>query len=132
MSIQDATQTWRRRKAAQDAADAYRELGDDGRMINTRFRVWESFDPIPLGVIMSALEQEPALAIAVRRILNYFEGLANGVFYGLYDELVIKDSFCAAMAATYRRFQEFVEYRRAHGSPRAWHQLQIINQRWQA
>lgn len=101
---------WNRRLATTEALGKIREL-DIGRL-NKKFLLYDRRDAIPLDEINKAFEEQHELQGDIHRVMNFYEGLSNGIYLGLYDEDMIKANRKTAMKKTFNKFKYYVESRR--------------------
>ena len=123
---------WNRRKASQDALDAWVEMAGTSNLINDAFNFLEHNDPLPLTLIQEKYGASPELRAAIHRLLNFFEGLAVGVKHGVYDEALIKTAFATVMEHVLFQFRDYTESRRRSGQSDSWLEAETLVSQWQA
>jgi hypothetical protein len=119
---------WNRRIETQHALDNVREVNTDS--LNKKFGYINRKDPILLDEILQAFEEEHSLQLLLHKLLNFYEGLANGVFLGMYDEVSIKASRKEPMEREFIRFKLYIDYRRNQSSKTAWIAYERLVKKW--
>lgn len=109
---------WNRRIATHQAIDKVRNLNKDN--LNRKFGYINRKEPIPLKEINKAFKEDPALQLTLHNLLNLYEGLANGVFLGTYDEATIRANRKTPMESILVRFRLYIQHRRDGSSKTAW------------
>jgi hypothetical protein len=122
---------WNRRKAAHDAVGKYRDFADDGRKIGETFSSAGGFDPLPLEAVKDKIHADPTLRISIHKLFNFYEELASGVRYAVFDEGIVRDSLQTAMMQSFVRFTPYIEHLRHNGRPRAYREYELLVKRWQ-
>jgi len=101
---------WQRRKSAQDATINLNKELSGMELLNTRFKLLNRTQPIPLDDILEAIKLEkkdcPIIQSEIFRLLNAYESLSRGVYYKVYNEELIRESREVVMTKTYRSFNE--------------------------
>ncbi|MEL6721853.1 MAG: DUF4760 domain-containing protein [Pseudomonadota bacterium] len=120
---------WRRRIATQHVLDEDRKLNTDG--LNIKFGFANRKSPIPLEEMLRAFKEEPSLQMDLHKLLNSYEGLANGVFFGTYDEKIIKVNRSSSMQKEFTRCRYYIDHRRNETSRTAWSGYQKLIEKWQ-
>lgn len=98
--------------------------------IHSRLGHINRFEPIPLNEILAAFEKDPELKPTLHRFLNSYERMAAGVFMGVYDEEIIKNSMFSLMNKNIRTFSEYIAYRRRASSRQAWVEYERLVNKW--
>ena len=119
---------WNRRIETQKALDNVREINTGA--LNEKFGYANRKDPIPLEDILSAFEENHTLQLLLNKLLNFYEGLANGVFMGIYDEASIKANRKGAMEREFIRCKNYIEYRRHQSSKTVWIAYERLIKKW--
>ena len=120
---------WNRRIATQQAVSRVKELNNDE--LNKKFGYINRKESIPLQEVQNAFKENPALQLSLHKLLNIYEGLANGVFLGTYDEATIKASQRTLMEKQLIRFRHYISYRRdSSGNQKAWAAYERLNKKW--
>ncbi len=120
---------WYRRIETQNAITKIRELDVDA--LNEKFGYVNRSEPIPLNEVQEAFEENPNLQLLLHKVLNFYEGLANGVFLGTYDEKIIKANRRGTMQRELSRFKYYIDYRRNSGNrPTAWAGYERLLNQW--
>ena len=114
IAIHSDTHEWNRRIATSEAIEKVRQLDTD--TLNIKFEHINRREPIPLKEITDAFNDDPALRLSLNKLLNCYEGLANGIYTGTYDELTIKVNRRGAMERELMRFREFIQHRQQQGN----------------
>ena len=119
---------WNRRIETQNAISKIRDINTDP--LNDKFGYVNRREPIPLEEVNNAFSENPSLQLTLHKLLNYYEGLSNGVFLGTYDEDTIKANRKGAMEREFIRFKNYIQYRRDQGSPTAWSGYERLIEKW--
>lgn len=122
---------WNRRIAAQEAVAQVNTTAKT-EDLNARFNYIAHSDPVPLAEVNEAFEEDPGLRVKLNVLLNSYEGLARGVFLGIYSEAVIKSARRSPMLRTFNAFREYINHRRISGSPLVWVEYEKIIDKWTA
>jgi len=88
--------------------------------LNEEFGFMSQKHPIPVNDINDKLKENHALQIHLLRLLNFYEGLANGIDMGLYEETIVREARRGSMMRTHTAFKEFIEYHRIEINPMAF------------
>ena len=121
---------WNRRKAAQDAVQAFLNLAESNKLINQAFDYMQKNDPYAIERVNEECERTPELRVALTSLLNYFEMIAWGVRHSVYDEDLIRDSMASAMTLTCHRFGPYIAHKANHGQPDAWSEARACVAKW--
>ena len=127
--INSADHDWNRRMAAQAALKEYNQSVLTSAL-QAEFNYLNCSESIPLKDIQKGFEGNPALQNELHQILNFYEGLARGVFQQIYDEEVIKTGRRGAIIKALRAFSSYIEDRRSTLSPFAWSDLDALVAKW--
>lgn len=119
---------WNRRVETQHALEIIRELKTDS--LNERFGYVNRKEPINLEEIKTAFKDDHSLQLLLHKLLNLYEGLANGIFLGTYDEPSIKANRKGPMEREIIRFKYYIEYRRHQTSKTAWVAYERLIKKW--
>ncbi len=119
---------WNRRIETQHAISKIRELDTD--LLNEKFGYVNRQEPIPLTEVQEAFHENPSLQLMLHKLLNHYEGLANGVFLGTYDEATIKANRKGTMEREFSRFKHYIQYRRDQGNKTAWCSFERLIKKW--
>ena len=119
---------WNRRIETQHALDNIREINTDS--LNKKFGYVNRKNPIPVHEIVQAFEEDHALQLLLHKLLNFYEGLANGVFLGMYDEVSIKENRKGPMEREFIRFKLYIDHRRNESSQTAWIAYERLIKKW--
>ena len=127
--INEADHDWNRRKASQDAIRKYNQplLSSE---LQSEFNYFNCTESIPLKKIEEGFNKHPNLQAELHRLLNFYEGLARGIFQQVYDEEIIKAARYNAMKKVFRAFNSYIESRRKISSPVAWKYLESLVDQW--
>jgi len=121
---------WNRRVETQRALSEIRDI--NVTLLNEKFGYVNRRDPIELDEILSAIEKDKSLQLVLNKLLNFYEGLANGVFMGIYDEDIIKVNRRGPMERELIRCKNYIEYRRHQSSKTAWIGYERLIKKWDA
>jgi hypothetical protein len=119
---------WNRRVETQHALGKIREINTDS--LNMKFGFANRKSPIPLQEILDAFEEEPNLQLHLHKLLNFYEGLANGIFSKVYDEKIIKVNRLSPMERDIIRCRYYIDYRRNESSRTTWSGYQRLMEKW--
>jgi hypothetical protein len=123
---------WNRRHAAQKATDEMvPRLSKDTLLIEEKFQILTNHDRIPLKTILEECKKDPAVRGALNRPLNYFESLASGVHQGVYDELLIKNSYQQLIGITLNQFSAYIDHLRGRGYSTFCTDIEGMTKRWE-
>ncbi len=120
---------WNRRIATNQILNLIREIDTDE--LNKKFGYINRVEPIPLEEVKEAFSENISLQLLLNRILNFYEGLSNGVFLGTYDENTIKANRKGAMQREYNRFKNYIEFRRDSGNKGSWKGFERLIRKWE-
>lgn len=119
---------WNRRIATANAISQIREI--NVYSLNEAFSYMSRQRPLSLQEINSAFEERPNLQPDLHKLLNLYEGLANGLFLGIYDEATIRAHRESAMTRALANFGSYIKYRRDCGSKMAWVGYERLVRKW--
>lgn len=119
---------WNRRIATVNAISQIREINTDS--LNDAFDYVNRREPVPLQEIKDAFVRQPNLQPALHKLLNLYEGLANGLSLGIYDEATVRANRESTMIKALANFRSYIEYRRDCGSKTAWIGYEKLVRRW--
>jgi len=119
---------WNRRIETQHALDKVREINTDA--LNKKFGYVNRREPISLDDILTAFEEDHTLQLLLHKLLNFYEGISNGVFLGSYDEVTIKANRKSPMEIELIRFKHYIEYRRHQSNKSAWVAYERLINKW--
>ncbi|WP_089727287.1 DUF4760 domain-containing protein [Candidatus Thiosymbion oneisti] len=120
---------WNRCIETQRALGKTREINMDA--LNDRFGFVNRKDPIPPNEILDAFNDDYSLQLILHKLLNFYEGLAIGVFMGIYDVEVIKAHRRGAMERTFVNFKNYIEHRRNQISKTLWTAYERLIKKWE-
>lgn len=128
--INAANHDWNRRMAAQAALKEFNQsVLISG--LQSEFDYLNCNDPIPLKKIQEGFNNSPTLQRELHQLLNFYEGLARGVFQNIYDEEVIKAGRRSVMIRASKSFSSYIENRRKTSSSNAaWDNLEALVVQW--
>lgn len=129
IKIHGADHDWHRRLAAQNTLKEYNQSTITSRL-QKEFNYLNRKEAIPLAEVEEKLSSNSELQNELHQLLNYYEGLARGVFQQVYDEEVVKAGRRGAMIKALRAFGSYIEDRRAKFSPKAWSDLEALVAKW--
>lgn len=119
---------WNRRIETQHSLDKIRDINTDA--LNARFGYVNRKEPILIEDILKAFEEDHTLQLLLHKLLNFYEGLANGVFLGTFDEVTIKSNRKSPMEIELVRFKNYIEYRRNQSNRTAWVGYERLVKKW--
>ncbi len=125
--IKRADFEWNKRLEAKNILREYRNLSVD--LLVDKFDFLNRKNPIPLHEIQEAIQEDKQVQKQLHDLLNFYQGLANGIEHHVYDSDVIRSSRETAMKNTVRAFSLFIDMRREK-SPTAWGSLTRIINEW--
>ncbi len=120
---------WNRRYSTEQALSKVRDSKDTG-ILNKKFLYINHPHPIPLEKITSVFENKPELQPALHNLLNLYEGLANGIHLGTYDDLTVKTNRRTVMESTLTSFRHYIQHRRDGTGRKAWVGLERLIDDW--
>jgi hypothetical protein len=127
--INEADHDWNRRMASQAALKEYNQsMLFSG--LQSEFDYLNCTESIPLSKIEKGFKNHPDLQKELHQLLNFYEGLARGVFQNIYDDEVIKTGRRTAMMNALRAFSSYIESRRKTSSPSVWTDLESLVAQW--
>jgi len=127
--INAADHDWNRRMASQTALKEYNQsILSSG--LQSEFDYLNCTESIPLAKIQEGFKKHLDLQKELHQLLNFYEGLARGVFQNIYDDEVIKAGRCSPMMKALRAFSSYIESRRKTSSPTAWTDLESLVAQW--
>ena len=129
LKIHSANHEWNRRMATNDILNRIRDIDTDE--LNKKFGYLNRTEPISLKEVKDAFSENSTLQLLLNRMLNYYEGLSNGIFLGTYDENTIKSNRKGAMEREFRRFKKYIEYRRGVGNKNSWNGFERLIKKWE-
>ena len=127
---QSADHDLQRRLAAQNSLNEYNKsiITSD---LQIEFKYLNVKESIPLERIEKIFGENSALRNELHQLLNFYEGLARGVFQQIYDEEVIKSARKSSMAKALLAFRSYIEMRRREYAPNAWSDLDALVTKWE-
>lgn len=121
---------WNRRYATQVELSRFFQTDKGYEMLNSAFQYVERTEQISIHEINEKFEQTPELRIASYRLLSFYESLARGIFQGIYDEEVVKESQQNEMIRIYEIFKNFIEARRKSVDQGTYDNIEKIVNQW--
>ena len=121
---------WNRRIETKHALDSFNRM-EAVVTLNEEFGFMSQKHPIDVKTINDKLKQDHSLQVHLLRLLNFYEGLANGIDMGIFEELVIKEARRGAMIRTYTAFSDFIEYHREEINPMAFIKYEALVAKWE-
>ena len=119
---------WNRRIETQHALAKVRELNTDD--LNEKFGYIELRKPIPLKDIETAFKEDPSLQLSLHKLLDHYEGLADGILFKIYDEEAIRISRKGSMERDLLQFREYIQSRRDVDDKTAWINSGKLVKKW--
>jgi hypothetical protein len=129
--IQRDDHVWNQKIEAQKALEARQHL--DTSVVN------DAFGPIRNDRIIEATELKeklkdgvkyPNLRTDLHKLLNYYEGLARGIYQDMYDEKVIKLARKKSILSLYHKYENYITFRQKHRNERAYYYLSKLALHW--
>ena len=127
--INEADHDWNRRMASQAALKEYNQ-SILSSSLQSEFDYLNCSESIPLKKIEEGFNKHPELQKELHQLLNFYEGLARGIFQNIYDDEVIKAGRRNAMMKALKAFNSYIESRRRTSSPSAWTDLESLVAQW--
>lgn len=128
VNVHSDNHDWNRRIETQHAITKIRELDTD--KLHKKFDHVNRANSIPLDDVLAAFSEKPELQLLLHKVLNFYEGLANGVFLKTYDERIIKANRRGTMEREFSRFKNYIAYRRDGTNSNAWAGYERILTKW--
>lgn len=129
-AIHQENHEWNRRIETKHALDSYNRL-EAVVTLNEEFSFMSQKHPIGVIEINEKLAKDHTLKVHLMRLLNFYEGLANGIDMGLYEELVIKEARRGSMIRTFTAFKDFIEYHKKEINPMAFVKYEALTNKWE-
>lgn len=80
---------------------------------------------------LASLQCDAKHSEAVRYVLNHLEGISVGVAEGIYDEAMLKRTWCSIIIRTYEETQPLIsEIRRKKGKSTTLQEFEWLAKRW--
>lgn len=121
---------WYRRIETKKALDSYNRL-EAVTLLNEAFDYMSKKHAIDLNEIQTKISEDKNIRVHLMRLLNFYEGLANGVDMGIYEEVIIRETRRGNMIRTYEAFGDFIGYHRRENNERAFIKYGAIVKKWQ-
>ncbi len=124
---------WNRKKAAQDVIFKITELADHTIKLNEKIKHIDTAQPIPVPELKQIFKDNPNVPVILHHVLNHYEGLARGVYKGIYDEDIIKTARKGTMIRVYRVFRDYIEDKRNEHetNKKIYEQFEAIVNKWE-
>ena len=129
VKVHSADHDWNRRLAAQNALKEYNQSMIISSL-QKKFDYFNRKEAIHLSEVEEKFSSNVNLQNDLHQLLNFYEGLARGVFQQIYDEEVIKAGRRGSMIKALRAFNSYIEDRRAKFSPKAWCEFESLVAKW--
>lgn len=126
--IKLADYKWNQRVEAKHALREYRNLSVD--LLVSKFDFLNRKDSIPLQDIEMAISENKQIQKQLHDLLNFYEGLASGIQYEIYDEDIIKNARKGNIKRIFRSFRLFIEARQDK-FPTAWIEFSNLVKAWE-
>ncbi len=107
-TIHSQNHEWNRRIETKKILDQYNQLESVERLEEI-FKFSDAKHPIPMDKIEEKIEKEKLLKLTIRRLLNFYEGLCNGIDMRIYNEAMVKETRRGHMIRTFIAFNYFIE-----------------------
>lgn len=127
--IHSENHEWNRRIETKHALDSYNRL-ESVMLLNEAFCYMGERHAINKDIILEKLEKDTPLRVHLMRLLNFYEGLANGIDMGLYEEVIVKEARRGNMIRTHTAFKEFMDYHRAEVNELAFIKYKALVEKW--
>jgi DNA-binding transcriptional ArsR family regulator len=121
---------WNRRIETKHALDSYNRL-EAVMLLNEAFDYMGERHAIDKDIILNKLVEEPQVRVHLMRLLNFYEGLANGIDMGLYEEIIVREARRGNMIRTHTAFKEFMNYHRAEVNELAFIKYRALVEKWE-
>lgn len=123
---------WNRRIATQDAIIQFNQNTyiHDLNELNEILALFDRKHPIPLTEINTIFKENPKIQTQCHTLLNFYEGLARGVKFGVYDEDIVENARKGIMERTHNVLEEYIKFRRNEYSPNVWGEYLDLLKRW--
>lgn len=121
---------WNRRIETKHALDSYNRL-ESVMLLNEAFSYMGERHAIDKDIILKKLKEEPALRVHLMRLLNFYEGLANGIDMGLYEEVIVREARRGNMIRTHTAFKKFMNYHRSEVNELAFIKYKALVEKWE-
>jgi hypothetical protein len=118
---------WNKLKAAQDAAFMRNERIplEKSKLLSQHFDYSIRHSSIPLDEILHKFETIQGLREALHTHLNYYESIARGVEFGLYDKELILATLAGQITRNNTRWHEYLEHKQKT-SKKSWQYLKKL------
>lgn len=118
---------WNRRSFTQDVLMSFTL----GKHVNELSNVIDQdrTSPIPLQELQELFQSNPHLQTECHTLLNFYESLARGIKFGIYDEEIIKVARHGLMRRTYVIFIEYINLWRSR-MDNSWSEFEALVKRW--
>lgn len=126
------TNSWNRRKAAQDMIFQIDKNASVCTDLNRHFGIFKKREPIPLAKIQKAFSENSELEFRLVELLNAYSALARGVLEGVYDEQIVYDASSARLVKIHNSFQMYIEFRHQEQGPHLYTALETLACEWRA
>ncbi len=84
---------------------------------------------IPLNELLEIFKENPHLQTQCHTLLNYYEALAHGIKFGVYDEALVKAARRGPMRRAYVIFGEYIQLWRSR-MINSWTSFEELTKKW--
>jgi len=119
---------WNRRSATQETLMSLTLSGTIDKAVSYLLEQ-DRTTPIPKDEIFAKFKEHPDLQTETHIMLNFFEALARGVKYGIYDEDIIKNARHGSMRRCLIVLREYINHSREQNH-KYWIELEQLVQKW--
>lgn len=119
---------WNRRSVTQEVLLS---MNMSGRMddVIAFFLDQDRTSPIPRSEILERFKAEPELRRKTHTLLNFYETLARGIKYGVYDEEIVRNARHGSMKRAVLIFREYIDHWRTQGYS-YWTEFEQLVNKW--
>jgi len=129
--IQRDNHVWNQKIEAQKALEVRHHL--DTSVVNDAFGPIRSNQKIETSELKEKLkdgEKYPNLRTELHKLLNYYEGLARGIYQDMYDEEVIKLARKKSILSLHHKYENYINFRQKYRNERAYYYLEKLALHW--
>ena len=121
---------WNRRKAAQDVTLTYKHVVSTKKLQQYFNYVTNTTKRISIEMTEKGFDDDSELKPDLHRLLDYFEALCRGVNHSVYDEEIIKTSWCGVITRTFDQFLPYIDWYRKNIDSRGWFETEVLINKW--
>lgn len=119
---------WNRRSATQETLMSFTLSGKHDKAVSYLLEQ-DRTTPIPKDEIFAKFKEHPDLQTETHIILNFYEALARGIKYGIYDEDIIKNARHSTMRRCLIVFRDYINHFREQNY-KYWIELEQLVRKW--